>query len=229
MSVLELESVTYTYPEAAAPSLREVSLAVDEGEFVVLAGPSAGGKSTMLRAASGLVPHFHGGTFGGRVVVAGLDTREHGPADLSAVAGSLLQDPESQVVLTTVRAELGFPLENHGHAPAAVARGVEEAALALGIAHLLDRPTTELSGGELQRVAIARALVHRPAVLLADEPTGNLDPDSAAHIVALLREAVKREGATAVLATHSPMAAAAADRVLLLRADGLTPVNDEPR
>src|SRR6185436_312382 len=88
----------------------------------------------------------------------GLDTREHGPGDLSAVAGSLFQDPETQIVLGTVRNELAFPLENRGAPPAAVARGVEEVALALGIEALLDRSTSELSGGELQRVALGAAL-----------------------------------------------------------------------
>ena len=92
-----------------------MSLDVAAGEFVVAAGLSASGKSTFLRAACGLVPHFHGGEFAGRVVTGGLDTREHGPAALSAVAGTLFQDPETQVVLSTVRAELALPLENRGH------------------------------------------------------------------------------------------------------------------
>ena len=156
-AVLRVEGVRYTYGGAAAPSLRDVSLRVAPGEFVVVAGLSACGKSTLLRAASGLVPHFHGGTFAGRVVVGGLDTREHGPGDLSAVAGTLFQDPETQIVLGTVRNELAFPLENRGAPPAAVARGVEEVALALGIEALLDRSTSELSGGELQRVALGAA------------------------------------------------------------------------
>src|SRR4051812_29082564 len=99
MPLLELERVTYTYADAAEPSLRDVSLQVGEGEFVVLAGPSAGGKSTLLRAAAGLVPHFHGGAFSGHVRVGGLDTREHGPARIARVAGSLSQDPEAQVIL----------------------------------------------------------------------------------------------------------------------------------
>src|SRR4051794_41455888 len=200
--LLELEDVTYTYSGATAPSLRDVSLTVEEGELVVLAGRSAGGKSTMLRAAAGLVPHFHGGTFGGVVRVGGLDTREHGPAELARVAGSLFQAPEAQVVLTTVRAELGFPLENRGHGPAAVARGVEEAALALGIAHLLDRATNELSGGELQRVALGAALAGRPQLVLLDEPTSQLDPVAGDELVWLLRRLNEGGGAAVVLAEH---------------------------
>ena len=93
MSVLALERVTYAYPGAPRPALRDVSLAIEPGEFVVLAGLSACGKSTLLRAAGGLVPHFHGGVFGGRAVVGGLDTREHGPAAISAVAGSAVPGP----------------------------------------------------------------------------------------------------------------------------------------
>jgi energy-coupling factor transport system ATP-binding protein len=187
VSVLAVEGLTYAYPGVAAPALQDVDLRVAPGEFVVLAGLSASGKSTLLRAACGLVPHFHGGTFAGRVVTGGLDTREHGPADVAAVAGTLFQDPETQCVLGTVRAELAFGLENRGHGPAAVARGVEEAALALGIDALLDRPTHELSGGELQRVALGAALAGRPEVVLLDEPTSQLDPVAGDELVWLLR------------------------------------------
>jgi ABC-type multidrug transport system fused ATPase/permease subunit len=130
-ALLAFEGVTYAYPDAPRQRLRDVDLVVEPGEFVVVAGPSAGGKSTLLRAACGLVPHFHGGTFAGRVTAGGLDTREHGPGAVAAVAGSLFQDPETQVVLGTVRAELAFGLENRGAPPGAVARGVEEVALAL--------------------------------------------------------------------------------------------------
>jgi energy-coupling factor transport system ATP-binding protein len=199
--VLRLEDVTYAYPGAGAPGLRGVSLSVAPGEFVVVAGLSASGKSTLLRAAAGLVPHFHGGTFAGRAVVGGLDTREHGPGAVSAVAGSLFQDPETQVVLGTVRNELAFPLENRGAPPAAVARGVEEVALALGIEALLDRATTELSGSELQRVALGAALAGRPRLVLLDEPTSGVNPvmvEAMEHHVRRLHE----EGLTFLIVEH---------------------------
>jgi energy-coupling factor transporter ATP-binding protein EcfA2 len=194
-----------------------VSLSVEPGEFVVLAGGSGSGKSTLLRAAAGLVPHFHGGTFAGRLVCGGLDTREHGPGDIAAVAGTLFQDPETQVVMGTVRAELAFPLENRGWGAAAVARGVEEAALALGIAALLDRSTHELSGGELQRVALGAALAGRPKVLLLDEPTSQLDPVAGDELLGVLRRINEEWGTAVVLAEHRlERCLPAADRVVVL-------------
>ncbi|HEX8204425.1 MAG TPA: ATP-binding cassette domain-containing protein [Solirubrobacteraceae bacterium] len=214
MSSLVFDRVSYAYPGSGL-AIEDVSFAIDPGEFVVVAGLSASGKSTVVRAACGLVPHFHGGEFGGRVVVEGLDTREHGPGEIAAVAGTLAQDPETQVVLGTVRAELAFPLENRGHGPAAIARGVEETALALGIAHLLDRSTSTLSGGELQRVALAAALAGRPKVVLLDEPTSQLDPVAGDELVWLLRRLNEEWGTTIVLVEHRlERCLAAADRVL---------------
>jgi energy-coupling factor transport system ATP-binding protein len=229
MSSLVLERVTYRYPGAGQPALRDVSLAVEPGEFVVLAGLSASGKSTLLRAACGLVPHFHGGVFAGRALVGGLDTREHGPAELSAVAGTLFQDPETQIVLGTVRHELAFPLENRGDGAAAVARGVEEVALALGIEGLLERSTSELSGGELQRVALGAALAGRPRLVLLDEPTSQLDPVAGDELVWLLRRLNEEWGTAVVLAEHRlERCLAHADRVVALQ-DGAVVCDAPPR
>ena len=217
---LRAERLTYTYPGAAVPALRDIDLEVAPGEFVVLAGASGSGKSTLLRAACGLVPHFHGGEFAGRLEVGGLDTREHEPAALAAVAGTLFQDPETQVVMGTVRGELAFPLENLGLAPAAVARGVEEAALAMGIAPLLDRATHTLSGGELQRVALGAALAGRPRIALLDEPTSQLDPVAGDELLGVLRRLNEEWGTAVVLAEHRlERCLGAADRVVAM-ADG---------
>jgi energy-coupling factor transport system ATP-binding protein len=229
VSALVLDRVTYAYPGAANPALRDVSLTVEPGEFVVLAGLSASGKSTLLRAACGLVPHFHGGVFAGRALVGGLDTREHGPAALSAVAGTLFQDPETQIVLGTVRHELAFPLENRGDGAAAVARGVEEVALALGIEALLDRSTGELSGGELQRVALGAALAGRPRLVLLDEPTSQLDPVAGDELVWLLRRLNEEWGTAVVLAEHRlERCLGHADRVVAMH-DGAVACDAPPR
>ncbi len=195
--------------------LDDLTFAIEAGEFCVVAGLSASGKSTLLRAACGLVPHFHGGDFAGRVTVGGLDTREHGPGEIAGVVGTLLQDPETQILMGTVRAELAFPLENRGYGAAGVARGVEEAALALGIERLLDRSTGELSGGELQRIALAAALAGRPQLVVLDEPTSQLDPVAADELIWLLRRLNEEWGTAIVLVEHRlERCLQAADRVL---------------
>jgi len=217
VSAISFQGMSYTYPAAAAPALIDVNLEIRPGELVVVAGGSGSGKSTLLRAISGLVPHFHGGTFAGRVTVAGMDTRRHGPGELAESVGTLFQDPETQVVTGTVRAELAFGLENRGRTPAAVARGVEEAALALAIDHLLDRSTAELSGGELQRTALGAALAGLPEVVVLDEPTSQLDPVAGDELISLLHRANEDSDATIVLAEHRlERCLGAADRVLVL-------------
>jgi energy-coupling factor transporter ATP-binding protein EcfA2 len=228
MSVLSFAGVSYTYPDASAPALRDVSLTLEPGEFCVLAGLSGSGKSTLLRAAAGLVPHFHGGSFAGHVNVAGLDTRDAGPAELGALAGTLLQDPETQIVMSTVRAELALAMESRGHGPAAVARAVEEVALALGIGELLERSTAELSGGELQRVALAAVLISRPPLVLLDEPTSQLDPVAGDELVWQLRR-LNQESDTAVLLIEHRLerCLAAADRVIAM-ADGSVVCDRDP-
>jgi energy-coupling factor transport system ATP-binding protein len=165
----------------------------------------------------------------GRVVTVGLDTRDHGPGEVAARCGALFQDPETQVVMGTVRAELAFPLENRGETPAATARGVEEAALALGIADLLDRPTHELSGGELQRVALGAALAGRPDLVVLDEPASQLDPVAGDELVWLLRRLNEEWGTAVLLAEHRlERCLPAADRVIALE-DGAVACDAPPR
>jgi energy-coupling factor transport system ATP-binding protein len=217
--ILSFDHVTYRYPDAEIPALDDVSLELEAGEFCLLAGCSGHGKSTLLHAACGLVPHFHGGRFAGTVMLAGLNTREHGPAHLGGLAGVLFQDPETQLVMSSVRAELALALESRGHGAAAVARGIEEVALALGIDALLDRSTHELSGGEKQRVALGAALAGRPKVVLLDEPTSQLDPVAGDELIGLLRRLNEEWETTIVLAEHRlERCLGAADRVITLEA-----------
>ncbi len=197
--------------------LRDVSLTLAPGEFAVLAGRSASGKTTLLRAACGLVPHFHGGEIEGRVEVAGIDAIAAGPGELASVVGYVAQDPETQIVSTTVAAEIALPLEMRGDAPASRARAVEEVALALAIPQLLDRTVDTLSGGELQRVALAAALVTRPKLVLLDEPTSQLDPVAGDELIWLLRRLNEEWGVSILLAEHRlERCLAAADRVIAM-------------
>jgi energy-coupling factor transport system ATP-binding protein len=226
--ILSLEDLTYGYPDAGGDALRGVSLDVDAGELIALAGRSGSGKTTLLRAACGLVPRFHGGEVAGRIEVAGLDTREHGPAELAGVVGYVSQDPESQVVSTTVRAEIALPLELRGDPDASVSRAVEEVALALAIPHLLERSVHTLSGGELQRVALAAALVARPPLVLLDEPTSQLDPVAGDELISLLRRLNEEWGTAVVLCEHRlERCLPAADRVVAM-GDGAIAFDGEP-
>jgi energy-coupling factor transporter ATP-binding protein EcfA2 len=226
--LLSFQDVTYSYPGVERPALEGVSFALAPGELCLLAGCSGQGKSTLLRAACGLVPHFHGGRFSGRVELTGLDTREHGPARLGTIAGALFQDPETQLVMSSVRAELALAQESRGQSAAAVARGVEEIALALGIDHLLERPTHQLSGGEQQRVALGAALAGRPRLLLLDEPTSQLDPVAGDELIGLLRRLNQESDTTILLAEHRlERCLSSADRVIALR-DGRIAHDGEP-
>ncbi|MDX6627370.1 MAG: energy-coupling factor transport system ATP-binding protein [Solirubrobacterales bacterium] len=215
--VLAVEGLGYRYPHADREALTGVSLEVAAGEFTLLAGRSASGKSTLLKAACGLVPHFHGGEIEGAIGVAGLDAIESGPGELAAVVGYVAQDPETQVVSTTVAAEIELPLEMRGDAPSDRARAVEEVALALAIPHLLRRTVDTLSGGELQRVALAAALVTRPKLILLDEPTSQLDPVAGDELIWLLRRLNEEWGVAVLLAEHRlERCLAAADRVIAM-------------
>src|SRR4051812_13137440 len=199
---MRAEAFGYRYPERPAAALDDVTLELAAGSFTVLAGRSASGKSTLLRAASGLVPHFHGGEAWGEFTVGGLALRDHDPGDIAQVAGTVLQEPETQLVMNSVRSEIALALEHRGAAPGAVARAVEEVALALGVESLLERRLDTLSGGELQRVALAAALVHRPELLILDEPTSQLDPVAGDELIWLLRRLNEEGGAAGLMAEH---------------------------
>src|SRR5215203_5574990 len=226
---LAVEELSYAYPRATASALRDVSLEVAPGEFVLLAGRSASGKSTLLKAACGLVPHFHGGEIEGEVRVADLDAIAAGPGELAAAVGYLAQDPETQVVSTTIAAEIELPLELRGDPPTDRARAVEEVALALAIPHLLERSVDTLSGGELQRVALAAALVTRPRLILLDEPTSQLDPVAGDELIWLLRRLNEEWGVAVLLAEHRlERCLAAADRVIAM-SEGAVAFDGAPR
>ncbi|MES4887545.1 ATP-binding cassette domain-containing protein [Streptomyces sp. NPDC096012] len=227
--MIRFENVGVTYEGAAEPTVRGVDFEVPEGELVLLIGPSGVGKSTVLGAVSGLVPHFTGGTLSGRVTVAGRDTRTHKPRELADVVGTVGQDPLAHFVTDTVEDELAYGMESLGLAPGVMRRRVEETLDLLGLAGLRDRPISTLSGGQRQRVAIGSVLTPHPEVLVLDEPTSALDPAAAEEVLAVLQRLVHDLGTTVLMAEHRlERVLHYADRVVLLPAPGAAPVVGTP-
>ncbi|XUL87800.1 ABC transporter ATP-binding protein [Streptomyces galilaeus] len=227
--MIRFEDVSVTYDGADQPAVQGLDFEVPEGELVLLVGPSGVGKSTLLGAVSGLVPHFTGGTLRGRVTVAGRDTRTHKPRELADVVGTVGQDPLSHFVTDTVEDELAYGMESLGLAPEVMRRRVEETLDLLGLAGLRDRPLATLSGGQQQRVAIGSVLTPHPRVLVLDEPTSALDPAAAEEVLAVLQRLVHDLGTTVLLAEHRlERVVQYADQVVLLPAPGAAPVLGSP-
>ena len=196
--------------------------------MVLLEGPSGEGKSTLLRALCGLVPHFHGGRFAGRVTVAGHDTLATPPARIARMAGMVFQDPEGQAVLGSVERDVAFGLESAGAPADRIPARVDEALALAGAEHLAGRSIATLSGGERQRVALAAVLAPGPAVLLMDEPTSQLDDAGAAALGQALR-GLAAGGTAVAVAEHRPdRARPIADRVMAVRRGRLADADPDP-
>lgn len=200
--MIHFEHLSYTYPGATTPALKDVSLDLPEGQLILLIGPSGAGKSTLLRCLNGLVPHFSGGVVSGAVRVNGYDPVAATPRLLSRHVGFVFQDPEAQFVTDRVEDEIAFALENAAMPPQAMRVRVEETLDLLDLTPLRDRPLKTLSGGERQRVAIAAALALRPSILVLDEPTSQLDPKSAEDVLNSLVRLNHDLGLTVILAEH---------------------------
>lgn len=195
-------AVTYHYPSSEAPALADVNFDIEEGAFLLAAGPSGGGKSTLLRTFNGLVPQFYGGRFAGEVRVGGLPAATTAARRLAAVAGMVFQEPEAQSVADTVEDDIAFGLEQHGVAPVEMRRRIDRLLSALGIEHLQHRRIATLSGGERQRVAIASALALEPRLLLLDEPTSQLDGAGSESVLAAIEELHRRSGLAILVSEH---------------------------
>ncbi|MFI9173017.1 ABC transporter ATP-binding protein [Streptomyces lincolnensis] len=227
--MIRFENVSVTYDGSAEPTVQGIDFEVPEGELVLLVGPSGVGKSTVLGAVSGLVPHFTGGTLRGRVTVAGRDTRTHKPRELADVVGTVGQDPLAHFVTDTVEDELAYGMESLGLAPDVMRRRVEETLDLLGLSDLRARPIATLSGGQQQRVAIGSVLTPHPRVLVLDEPTSALDPAAAEEVLAVLQRLVHDLGTTVLLAEHRlERVIQYADQVALLPAPGEAPLLGTP-
>ncbi|MBV8462249.1 MAG: ATP-binding cassette domain-containing protein, partial [Acidimicrobiales bacterium] len=226
--MIEMDRVTVTYDGAASPALRDVTLEIAEGELALVIGETGVGKSTLLGAVSGIVPHFTGGHLAGTVRVDGRDTRTHPPRELADVVGVVGQDPVAGFVTDTVEEELAYAMEQLAVPHEVMRRRVEETLDLLGIAGLRARTLATLSGGEQQRVAIGSVLTAHPRVLVLDEPTSALDPTAAEEVLAAVTRLVHDLGATVVLAEHRlERVVQYADRVVEVCRDG-TVRHDRP-
>ncbi|MGB9886524.1 MAG: ABC transporter ATP-binding protein [Moorellales bacterium] len=202
MPLFEIENLTYWYPEAERPALAGVNLTVEEGELVLVVGSSGSGKSTLARFLAGLAPWFYGGRQEGRVLFRGGDLREIGPRSLAGRVGLVFQDPEKQLVMTSVEAEIVFGLENLGLPPEEIGRRLAEVTAFLGLTPLRGEFTAHLSGGQKQKLALAAVLAMQPEVLILDEPTSQLDPVAAEEFLHLVERLNQEMGYTVVLVEH---------------------------
>lgn len=217
MGVIETRNVTYTYPGAPKPSIADVSIDIEKGEFTLITGPSGCGKTTLCRCFNGLIPHFYQGEMKGETVVSGLNVSEHPIYELAKHVGLVFQNPENQLFALSVEKDVAFGLENLGVPREEMRQRVNEALNLTEIYDLRERAPSELSGGQQQRVAIASVLAMQPEVLVLDEPTSFLDPLSAKKIFEVIRDLNRKLGITVVLVEHRlDLTARYADHIIVM-------------
>ena len=230
MGLIDIKDLSYTYPHAEEPAIKNINLTIMKGEFILLTGPSGCGKTTFCRALNGLIPKFYNGKMTGNVTVNGLDTVDHSTMELSQHVGLIFQNPDNQIFALTVEKDIAFGLENLGRSKETMYKEIDWAANVTGIQALRQRATHELSGGQKQRLTIASVLAMHPSIIVMDEPTSFLDPVGAEHIFNVLDQLNKEFGITIIIIEHRiDIAAKHVDRILVfdqgeVRSDG-TPVD----
>jgi energy-coupling factor transporter ATPase len=228
MAVIEARNLTYTYPGSTKPSISDVSIEVDKGEFALITGPSGCGKTTLCRCFNGLIPHFYQGEIKGDIVVAGLKVAEQPIFQLAKHVGLVFQNPENQLFALSVEKDVAFGLENLGIPREQMREKVDWALHLTDIYDLKDRAPHELSGGQQQRVAIASVLAMQPEVIVLDEPTSFLDPLSAKKIFEVISQLNKSLGLTVVLVEHRlDLTARYADHIIIMN-EGKVALDGEP-
>lgn len=218
-SPLVIENLSFQYRTRPEPAIENISFELKPGEMLLIAGSSGCGKTTLARCINGLIPRSYRGKREGKVLLHGKDVAEMQIADMAQIVGTLLQDPERQIVASNVYNEIAFGPENLGLPRAEIVSRVEQAMKRLKIEHIRDRETFNLSGGEKQKVALAGLLAMNPSILLLDEPLASLDPASAHEALEVFRS-LADEGKTIVLIEHRVEDAIAArpDRLMYMEA-----------
>lgn len=231
-SPLVIENLSFQYRTRPEPAIQNISFELKPGEMLLIAGSSGCGKTTLARCINGLIPRSYRGKREGKVLLHGTDVSEMQIADMAQIVGTLLQDPERQIVASNVFNEVAFGPENLGLPHAEIVARVDQAMKRLKIEHLRERETFNLSGGEKQKVALAGLLAMNPSILLLDEPLASLDPASAYEALEVFRS-LADEGKTVVLIEHRVEDAIAArpDRLMYMEAGQvkyLGPIEDLP-
>jgi energy-coupling factor transporter ATP-binding protein EcfA2 len=199
---IQLDHVNFRYPTSKTDVLNDVSLIVRKGEFLGITGSAGAGKTTLCMAMNGLVPNYTMGNFSGKATVKGKSTLEHPISELSTDVGLIFQDPESQLIMSTVEEELMFGPISHGKTMTEALESTHYVAKILGITEFLKRSPQTLSGGQKQRVAIAAALTVNPDVLVLDEATSELDPVTVQRVFELCRTFHDQLGKTIIMVSH---------------------------
>jgi energy-coupling factor transporter ATPase len=202
LALIEIKNLSYTYPGASKPSIHDVSLKIEKGEFVLITGPSGCGKTTLCRCFNGLVPHFYQGEIKGEVTVSGVNVLEKHTYDMAKHVGLVFQNPENQLFALSIEKDVAFGLENLGTPREEIRKKVDWALKQTGIYEIRDRSPHEISGGQQQRVAIAAVLAMEPDIIVLDEPTSFLDPLSAEKIFEVIARLNKEQGITVILVEH---------------------------
>lgn len=203
--MIEIRGLSFKYFDSSRYSLKDINLTVQRGDFLGVIGSSGAGKTTLLHAMNGIIPHHFHGEFYGRVVINGLDSVDNLPEEIARTLGSVRQDFESQMVASVVEDEILFGLENFGVPRDKIESRLTDALEKIGITALRERNIATLSGGQKQKVAICAILALMPDILILDEPTGELDPQSSRQIFRLLRELNEKHGITIVVVEQKIM------------------------
>jgi energy-coupling factor transporter ATPase len=229
MAIIETKNLTYTYPGATKPSIVDVSIKVEKGEFVLITGPSGCGKTTLCRTFNGLIPHFYQGELKGEISVAGIITIKHHTYEMAKHVGLVFQNPENQLFALSIEKDVAFGLENLGVSREEMRKKVDWALNQTGIYDIRERSPHEISGGQQQRVAIASVLAMEPEVIVLDEPTSFLDPLSAEKIFEVIYRLNKEQGITVILVEHRLDLTAKYANHLIVMDEGKVRFEGDPR
>ncbi len=202
MAFIRFNNFSFRYKGNDEYALENINLEIDENKFILLAGETGSGKTSLIRCMNGLIPQFYAGFYKGSVEIAGKNTIDTPISDLSTAIGIVFQNPENQLVAMNVEREIAFGMENLGIEPVEIKKRIREVVKITEIEEILDKAPFEISGGEKQRVAIASVLVLDPKIIILDEPTANLDPFFAKKILTMLKKIQETKKISIIISEH---------------------------